>query len=250
VTEIPEHLLKRSKERRAAIGGEEAPAASEAAPSTEVAEAGEASPAPAAAAAAAVPEPAPVPKPVRPEVAAALGRKKIPFWAMPVLAALPLWAYVYQATLEPAPTGELTPVEEGGEEYVKAGCSGCHGAEGGGGSAPSFEDVVEGTFPDFRDHLMWVRVGNKAWLAESGDTYGANDKPTTNGVMPDHPNLPDQTLAMIVLYERVHAGGMAEEGEDYELLLELAEGTTTFDDLELGELSEALGFTLDDLKQG
>ena len=36
---------------------------------------------------------------------------------MPVLAALPLWAYVYQATLEPAPTGELTPVEEGGEIY-------------------------------------------------------------------------------------------------------------------------------------
>ena len=50
------------------------------------------------------------------------------------LAALPLWAYVYQATLEPAPTGELTPVEEGGAIYKSAACSGCHGA-GGGGSA-------------------------------------------------------------------------------------------------------------------
>lgn len=249
MTEIPEHLLKRSKERRAAIGGEEAPAAAEGAPSTEVAETTETAPAPVAAAAA-VPEPAPVPKPVRPEVAAALGRKKIPYWAMPVLAALPLWAYVYQATLEPAPTGELTPVEQGGEEYIGAGCSGCHGAEGGGGSAPSFEEVDDATFPDFRDHLMWVRVGNKAWLAKSGTTYGANEKPTTGSLMPDHPNLPDQTLAQIVLYERVHAGGMDEQGEEYELLLELAEGTKTFDDLELGELSAALGFTIDDLKQG
>ena len=73
---------------------------------------------------AATPEPIPVPEPVRPEVAAALGRKKIPFWAMPVLAALPLWAYVYQATLEPAPTGELTPVEEGGVIYKSSACSG------------------------------------------------------------------------------------------------------------------------------
>jgi mono/diheme cytochrome c family protein len=169
---------------------------------------------------------------------------------MPVLAALPLWAYVYQATLEPAPSGELTPVEEGGEAYIQAGCSGCHGAEGGGGSAPSFEEVVKGTFPDFRDHLMWVRVGNQAWLDRSGGTYGATDKPTTGNLMPDHPNLTDQQLALVILYERVHAGGMEEEGEEYELLLELAEGTTTFDDLELGELSAELGFTLDDLKAG
>ena len=125
MTEIPEHLLKRSKERRAAIGGEEAPA-SEAPPAGEAVEATPAAPVPAAAAVAATPEPIPVPEPVRPEVAAALGRKKIPYWAMPVLAALPLWAYVYQATLEPAPTGELTPVEEGGEIYTSSACSGCH----------------------------------------------------------------------------------------------------------------------------
>jgi mono/diheme cytochrome c family protein len=252
VTEIPEHLLKRSKERRAAIGGEEAPAATEGAPAAEVAETTEVAPAPAAAAAVATPEPTPVPEPMRPEVAAALGRKKIPFWAMPVLAALPLWAYVYQATLEPAPTGEVTPVEEGGEVYGGAGCGSCHGAGGGGtASAPSFDDVVEATFPDFRDHLLWVRVGNAGWFERAGgETYGVDEKPTNGGTMPAHPNLTDQELAQVVLYERVQFGGMEEEGEDYELLLELAEGTTTFDDVGLGELSEALGFSVDDLKQG
>jgi mono/diheme cytochrome c family protein len=250
VTEIPEHLLKRSKERRAAIGGEEAEATSEGAPSTEVAETEATAPAPAAAAAVATPEPAPVPKPVRPEVAAALSRKKVPYWAMPVLAALPLWAYVYQATLEPAPTGELTPVEEGGEIYDRAACVGCHQAGGGGSSsAPSLE-AVEATFPDFRDHLLWVRVGNAGWLAKSGDTYGATDTPTNGGTMPDHPTLTDQELAQVVLYERVEFGGMQEEGEEYELLLALAEGATTFDEVGLGELSEALGFTLEDLKAG
>ena len=77
VTEIPEHLLKRSKERRAAIGGEEAPAARPP-PAGEAVEAAPAAPEPAAAAVAATPEPVPVPEPVRPEVAAAHGPQEDP----------------------------------------------------------------------------------------------------------------------------------------------------------------------------
>jgi mono/diheme cytochrome c family protein len=251
VTEIPEHLLKRSKERRAAIGGEEAPAA-ESTPSTEVAETAAEAPAPAAAAAVATPEPVKVPEPLRPEVAAALSRKKIPFWAMPVLAALPLWAYVYQATLEPAPTGELTPLEAGGEVYGKAACASCHGAGGAGlGSAPGFEDVLE-VWPDFRDHLMWVRVGNQAWFEAAGEeVYGETAKASANGVMPAHPTLSDEELAQVVLYERVQFGDMEETGEEYELLLAIAAGEKTFADLEgIGPLSEAIGFTEDDLAAG
>ena len=247
VTDIPEHLLQRSKERRAAIGGEEAPAGEAATPG-EAVEAAPAAPAPAAAAVAATPEPVKPPEPDRPEVAAAKSRKKIPYWAMPVLAALPLWAYVYQATLEPAPSGELTPMEAGAQVYTT--CAACHGASGAGSAAAPSLEGVQDTFPDFRDHLMWVRVGNGGWLAKSGDTYGANDTPTTGGTMPEHPTLTDQELAEVVLYERVQFGGMEPEGEEYELLLGLAEGTTTVDDAGLGELSEALGFTIDDLKAG
>ncbi len=247
MTEIPEHLLKRSKERRAAIGGEEAPA-TETAPSTEVAASAETAPAPAAAAAVATPEPAPVPKPVRPEVAAALSRKKIPFWALPVLVFLPLWAYVYQATLEPAPTGELTPVDEGGEVYTRAACSGCHGGSGAGtASAPALTEVLE-TWPDYRDHMVWVRLGSNGWAAVA-DRYGANDKPVGGG-MPPHPNLSDQDLALVVLYERVQFGGLEEGSEEYLELLEIAEGRLTFAEAGLGEIAAEAGVPEEALAPG
>jgi hypothetical protein len=247
VTEIPEHLLKRSKERRSAIGGGDAPA-EEGAPSGEVEAAPAAAPVAPAAAAAAVPEPEPVPEPVRPEVAAALSRRKIPYWAMPVLAGLPLWAYVYQATLEPAPTGELTPLEAGGAVYVSAGCQGCHQASGAGNaSTPGFEGVQE-TWPDYRDHMMWVRLGSVRW-EEFSDTYGATQKEIGGG-MPPHAALTDQQLAEVVLYERVEFGGMEEEGEEYEALLAIAEGTATFADAGLGPISTDAGISEDELAPG
>ena len=171
------------------------------APASEAVEAAPAPVAVAPAAAAAVPEPPPAPKPVRPEVAAAMSRRKIPFWAMPVLAGLPLWAYVYQATLEPAPSGELTPLAAGGEVYVSAGCQGCHGAGGAGNaSVPGLTDVLE-TWPDFRDHMIWVRLGSNGWEGYA-DTYGATAKDVGGG-MPPHPSLTDEELAEVVLYERV-----------------------------------------------
>jgi mono/diheme cytochrome c family protein len=247
VTEIPEHLLKRSKDRRAAIGGEEAPA-SDAPSATEAVEAAPAAPAPAAAAVAATPEPIPVPEPVRPEVAAAMGRKKIPYWALPVLAALPLWAYVYQATLEPAPTGELTPVEEGGEIYKSSACSGCHGAGGAGSaSVPALTGVLE-TWPDFRDQMMWVRLGSVGW-EEYSDTYGTTDK-TVAGGMPAHAALDDEELALVVLYERVEFGGLEEGSDEYLALLEIAEGETTFTEAGLGDVSTEAGIPEDDLVAG
>jgi mono/diheme cytochrome c family protein len=249
VTEIPEHLLKRSKERRAAIGGEEAPASE--ASAGDAVEAAPAAPEPVAATVAATPEPAPAPEPLRPEVAAAMGRKKIPFWAMPVLVALPLWAYVYQATLEPAPSGELTPVEQGGELYTSVGCTGCHGPGGGGSAAaPALTGVLK-TWPDFRDHMLWVRVGNAGWFASSGQkVYGAEAKPSSGGTMPQHPSLDDQDLALVVLYERVQFGGLEEGSDEYLAILEVAEGKKTFADAGLGDLAAAAGFTEDALAPG
>jgi len=249
VTEIPEHLLKRSKERRSAIGGGDAPAG-DAPASGEAVEAAPAAAAPVApaAAAAAVPEPPKAPEPVRPEVAAALSRRKIPFWAMPVLAGLPLWAYVYQATLEPAPTGELTPLAAGGEIYVSSACAGCHQAGGGGSAAvPALTEVMD-DWPDFRDQMMWVRLGSNGWQ-EFSATYGANDKPSQGG-MPPHPSLSDEELAEVILYERVQFGEMEEEGEEYEMLLAIAEGDMTFADAGLGELSTEIGIDESNLAAG
>ena len=114
MTEIPEHLLERSKARRAALGllkdGETAS-------STTPVKAGDADAAPAAAAAApaarAAAAPAPVaikaPEPVPPYVAAALARKKMPFWVVPVLLFLPIWMILYVGTLERPPTAPDRP---------------------------------------------------------------------------------------------------------------------------------------------
>ena len=48
----------------------------------------------------------------------------------------------------------------------------------------------------------------------------------------------------------VEFGGMEESGEEYDALLAIAEGTTTFADAGLGELSTAAGIPEDDLAPG
>ncbi len=233
MTEIPEHLLKRSKERRSAMGGDDAPAADDA-PKGEAVEAATPAASAPAVPAAAVAAVAPPPPPVRPEVAAALKRRKIPFWAMPVLAGLPLWAYVYQATLEPPPAAEEGPLVLG--EAVYGGCASCHGATGGGGVGPALTTVLE-VWPDYRDHMMWVRLGDAGWPA---DTYGATAKPKGAG-MPAHPQLSDAELAQVVLYERATFGDLDSTSEEYLALVEIAEGRLTFAEAGLGELSAAAG---------
>jgi hypothetical protein len=95
VTEIPEHLLNRSKARRAAASGEST---------------GDASPAVAASATPAAAAPAkknvaPAPKAAIPDpvyVTAAKNRRKIPFWAMSALALLPVWALIYFIAVVPS----------------------------------------------------------------------------------------------------------------------------------------------------
>lgn len=234
MTEIPEHLLKRSKERRAAIGGEEEAPAADAAPVGEAVEPVAAAAAPVAAAAPAEVAPTPPPTPVRPEVAAALGRRKIPFWALPVLVGLPLWAYVYSGTLEPPPAAEAGPLVLG--EAVYSSCASCHGAGGGGGVGPALDTVLE-VWPDYRDHAMWVKLGDEGWPA---DTYGAADKPKGAG-MPGHPQLSDAELAQVVLYERAAFGDLDPTSEEYLELVEIAEGRLTFLEAGLGELSAEAG---------
>lgn len=243
MTEIPEHLLKRSKQRRAAIGGDDDAPTEDAAPAAPAAADAPAAAAPAVPAAAAVEVPAPAPAPVRPEVAAAQRRRKIPFWAMPVLAGLPLWAYVYQATLEPPPAGEDDPVALG--EAVYSSCASCHGGGGGGvGNFPALTGVLE-TWPDYRDHMMWVRLGSAGWPT---DTYGAPDKPK-NGGMPAF-DLSDEELAQVVLYERVTFGGLEPGSEEYVALEAVANGEATFQDGGLGEISAEDGIDEAELAAG
>ena len=131
-------------------------------------------------------------KPPSPMVEAYRKRRKIPMWAMPVLAALPVWAYVYVGTLDPPPAGE-GPLVLGEEAYAGNGCGGCHGAGGGGGVGPAFSGgAIYETWPRFEDHFEWVRLGSAGWQAAHGDTYGANDKPVGQAACPASARTPSR----------------------------------------------------------
>jgi mono/diheme cytochrome c family protein len=211
LTEIPEHLLERSRARRAALGlggggaapaktesGEEAPAAGT---PTAVAPA-RAAAAPAAVAAPKVPEVV-----LSPYAQAAIARKKIPYWAVPVLIFLPLWGFLYWGTLDPEPVKETGILAEGATVYAR--CASCHGANGGGGVGPALTTVHD-TFPNVADQVWWVTNGSKA--VSTGSPYGSPTRPggqrVSVGGMPDWGNgLTAQQLLSVVYYERVHFGG-------------------------------------------
>lgn len=167
---------------------------------------------------------------------------------MPVLAALPLWAYVYVSTLSPPPV-ENDPLELGAGVYSNAGCAGCHGASGdGSATVPGFTDgAVLETWPNPLDHMMWVRAGASGW---PGNTYGAQPQTEVSGAMPAHPSLSDEELAQVVLYERRELSGEEAPEAEEDVLLQIANGELTFAEAGLGELSEAAGFSESDLEAG
>ncbi|MCO5318244.1 MAG: hypothetical protein M9942_07370 [Microthrixaceae bacterium] len=211
MTEIPEHLLQRSRQRRAALTGEGG--GDDAAPSGGDAAAAPAttgSPAPAAAAPAApaVPEPEPEPEPTPPWVEAAESRKKVPWWAAAALSILPLFFIVYAWTLG-EPTNDEGPLAVGNELYNgSAGCAGCHGGGGGGGVGPAMAGgaVVE-TFPEPADMITWVALGSAGYQDAGFSTYGATDKPIAGGMPGQAATLTPSEIMDVVLHERTEFGG-------------------------------------------
>ncbi len=173
MTEIPEHLLKRSAARKAALSGE---APSEESSESTAVEAAAPAAAPAVAASAPVPEVyvEPAPEPVAPYVEAYEGRKKMPFWILPVLLFLPVWGSFYYGTLERVPQGLTGLLGEGEELYVESGCSGCHGAEGRGGIGPAFYGgELHQTFTTLEDQLVWIAQGSA--VVGQGQNYASPD---------------------------------------------------------------------------
>jgi mono/diheme cytochrome c family protein len=166
VTEIPEHLLNRSKARRAETSGEAAPASSvPATTSSTPATAASAAPAKSATPA----EKKVVPDP--PYVKAAKERRKIPFWAMSALALLPVWAFVYLIALKPAEKVAAGPIATGIEVY--GSCAGCHGGNGAGGAGQVlYQGEVMKTFPHIEDMLNFVYTGSQQYVAAGLKEYG------------------------------------------------------------------------------
>ena len=234
MTEVPEHLLKKAAEARARLTGQGDAAASDNEPAAAAPAAlvPAAAPAPVAATAA---EPEPVRDP--PEVEAAKARKTIPYWVMPVLLFIPVWAIYYVGYLENPPvTGGLA--FEGEEVYSQ--CAGCHGGGGGGGTGRRLnEGQVTLTFPPgdatsgydgLAGHIAWVANGTEGTRAnEGGSTYGDPDRAGgaqifagENGAMGSFGSLGVEELVAVVFHERSQFGDLEPDVviEELELLEE------------------------------
>jgi mono/diheme cytochrome c family protein len=211
VTEIPEHLLRRSKERRAAFGGEQTATEEAAAVTAETPRA--AAPVRASAppetrsAGGAPPGRPPAPGPAAPpQPRYGPTRAKTPMWVMPVLVLLPLWGIVYLGAFGSRTKAVAnSPVTVGAGVYTSAGCAACHGANGEGGVGPQLNSgAVLKQWPNVQDHIAWVHTGGATHI---GQTIGGvvvtagNAMPGFNGV------ISDAQIADVVCYERVTFGG-------------------------------------------
>jgi mono/diheme cytochrome c family protein len=214
LTEVPEYLLQRSRERRQALGlapadgaspaggGDAPPAPAPAQAAASATPAVAEGPAPAAAGA---PAPTVAPDEDLPTYVAPAGPKSgIPFWMYPVLVALPLWAIVYLGAF--GTTGSANAAPNGAAVYQKAGCSGCHGAKGEGGVGPALAGGdAKVTFPNEADHIAWVETGSGP---HKGQPYGDPNRPggqrvaKTGGMPAFKGQLTDAEIAAVVTYER------------------------------------------------
>ena len=233
MTEIPEHLLARSRQARAAAtGGDAGDASGDTAADATPAPAAAAAPATAPAAEIAPAEPPP-PEPVAPYVEAAKSRKKIPVWIVPVLLFIPIWAIYYVGLLEPPPAEEGGLLSEGAEVYETSGCAGCHGGGGAGGTGRQLNDgEVLLTFPSaeagasfdgLASQISWVINGTggtqNLGLSPYGDPAreGGAREAGSFGNMGGNNSLSVEALLAVVHYERVTHGGLDDEAAALEL---------------------------------
>ncbi len=250
MTEIPEHLLKRSRDRRAALGGSSGDDGA-AAPSSTPATTASASPATPAAsapvgrAAAASPAAPPPPKPDSPVVAAYKRRKRIPGWAMMALGLLPVWAFMYARAMTTQAQEVAGPLGIGAGIYGQ--CASCHGSDGGGGVGYKFSDgEVLKTFPYIEDQIRWVYFAtsnyNIAGVEIAGDPnrdggphlVGVQGQMGAQGAAAGG-SLTDAELLSVVCHVRYTLGGADATGdyaEEYDTWC--SEDSAIFADVEGG----------------
>ena len=212
LAEVPDYLLQRSRERRAALGaggagggptpssgdtggGEPAPAA----PAGSPAVAEDAAPAVEAALPAVIEE-APPPPPLP------TSRTGIPGWMLPVLVALPFWAIVYMGAFGTVKSGAAPTGAALGAQVFATNCAPCHGGRGEGGVGPKLAGGEAAlTFPNEADHIAWVDTGSAPHKGQPyGDAARAGGQHTAkSGGMPAFKGqLTDAQIAAVVTYER------------------------------------------------
>ncbi|MGH9149660.1 MAG: c-type cytochrome, partial [Acidimicrobiales bacterium] len=141
---------------------------------------------------------APPPRPPVPQ-------PRVPLWAMPVLIALPFWAIMYAGAFgERGAVEDTGPLAVGARVYRSAGCSGCHGATGGGnGPFPPLTGTLA-TFPNEADHIEWVKTGSGG---VRGQTYGSGSRVATGGMPGFADSLSEEEIIAVVAFERQRLAG-------------------------------------------
>jgi mono/diheme cytochrome c family protein len=220
LTEIPEHLLKRSKAARGKPAGDSGSESSEAAAAESTNAPVAASGAPASSgpggltatdATVTFPNLDSEPEPPKPEpayVTASKRRNRVPVWALPVVVALPVWALSFAGTMQ-QPEVEDPVFVDSAALYTEAGCAGCHGGTGGGGVGYQLSDgEVLTTFPKVVDQMVHVARGS----AEiGGEAYGADGRRVAGDSGSQMPaqvgTLTRHELELVVFHERAVLSG-------------------------------------------
>jgi cytochrome c553 len=211
LTDVPEYLLRRSRERREALGlapkgGGAGDAAAEAGGGAPTAATPATTPVPAAEAPAPVAAAVPASAPAAAMAVADRGpRSGVPYWMMPVLIILPIWALLYLGSFGSKGNVVLTPQQVGAKVFT-TNCATCHGAKGEGGVGPALAGGdAKVTFPNEADHIAWVETGS---APHKGQPYGDPARPggqrvAASGGMPGFKGpLTDAEIAAVVAYER------------------------------------------------
>ena len=206
MVEIPEHLLKRSKDARSKATGSEPSGESKVEAADSQATDSTSSADTSGTKTSQKVEETPTLEKTSPYVNAANNRKKIPWWAASALVFLPVWAIVYVGTLE-RPTVEVTGVLQQGSEIFADRCSACHGANGGGGAGYKLADgEVLITFPQIENMIEWIAKGSDGFGI--GNPYGDPGRGRiVAGGMPGFGDvLTAEELISVVLHERTRYG--------------------------------------------
>jgi mono/diheme cytochrome c family protein len=86
---------------------------------------------------------------------------RVPIWVMPVLAAVPLWAFFFPAAFSSHKKAAVTDPITIGTQVYRGSCSTCHGSNGEGGVGPALHGGDAAiTFPNIADQIDWVKNGS------------------------------------------------------------------------------------------